>query len=131
MNRVTAFALVIASAAAASGCASTTIIRSTPSGAIVKSTSGVVLGKTPYEWEDTDINGTRHSFIVEAEGREPVTVNIRRDDLNPGRAVGFGLVGFFCPPVWAGLLWAQDYEPYYDVVLPEQGAKTSSYVRAE
>jgi hypothetical protein len=114
MNRI---ALFILSAALFTGCASTTIIRSNPSGATVKDSRGNVLGTTPYEHSDTRMNGHAERFVVELEEHEPRSFTIRRDKVNAGRLVGFGLGGFFAFPVWAGLLWMNDYEDQYRVSL--------------
>lgn len=107
-----AFALFIST-----GCASTTVIRSHPSGAKVRNQSGQVVGKTPYRHEDTAMVNHTEVFTIEKDGYEEEQVVIRRDELNAGRAVGFGLGGFFVWPLWIGLLWTTDYAPAYTTQL--------------
>lgn len=132
MNRI---APVLALLILSSACASQTVIRSNPSGASVKNQYGQVLGKTPYVHEDTEVWNHREHFTLELEGYKPTQLSIKRDDANAGRMIGFGLGGFFFPPIWAGLLWAADYNPAYRIELePASGdvatATTDDYVRA-
>lgn len=105
------------------GCASSTVIRSHPPGATVRSQTGAVLGKTPYVHSDTQIAGHTERLVVEMAGYEDRQIAVSRDDWNTGRLLGFGIAGLFLWPVWAGLLWAQDYPPEYVVELdPEERA---------
>lgn len=125
--------LVIASVIAAfsTGCASSTVIRSFPAGATVKSANGTVLGKTPYSYSDTEMNGHSESFVIEKDGFEDSSVTIRRNKLNGGRAaisVGAGLFTFWG---FAGLLWANDYEPEYQVHLEEQKKSVATLTDAD
>jgi hypothetical protein len=102
------------------GCASSTVIRSFPAGATVKSRNGAVLGKTPYSYSDTEMNGHTESFVVEKDGFEESSVTIRRDKLNGGRAALSVGAGFFTLWGFAGLLWANDYDGEYQVHLEEK-----------
>ncbi|WP_375766690.1 PEGA domain-containing protein [Archangium gephyra] len=101
------------------GCASTTVIRSDPSGATVRSRSGEVLGKTPYEHSDSAMVNHSESFVVELEGYETEYVTIKRDQWNGLRTAGGVIGGLFMPPVFAILLWATDYKEAYQVELRE------------
>ncbi|MFL5320032.1 MAG: hypothetical protein ACJ790_10295 [Myxococcaceae bacterium] len=104
----------------ATGCASSTVLRSYPAGATVKSPSGAILGMTPYSYSDTEMNGHSQTFVIEKEGYEPVAVTVRRDQWNGGRtAISVGAGVFFFWPLF-GLLWAQDYQPEYGVQLQEK-----------
>lgn len=102
------------------GCASSTVLRSYPAGATVKSSNGMVLGKTPYSYSDSEMNGHSASFVVEKEGFAEQSVTIRRDKLNTGRAALSVGVGLFTLWGFAGLLWANDYDSQYEVHLEEK-----------
>lgn len=104
------------------GCASTTVIRSNPSGAKVLSPSGAVLGRTPYHYSDTQPYGSQTRFTLQMDGYERADVVARRETWNVGRTVGFAIGGLLFWPAWAGLIWAQDYQPEYVIDLePEAG----------
>ncbi|ATB27770.1 PEGA domain-containing protein [Melittangium boletus] len=102
------------------GCASTTVIRSDPSGARVKSRSGELLGRTPYEHSDSATVNHTESFVLELEGYAPEYVTIRRDQWNSVRTAGGIVGGLFVFPVFATLFWAADYKPLYSVELREE-----------
>ncbi|MFE8596676.1 peptidase associated/transthyretin-like domain-containing protein [Archangium violaceum] len=101
------------------GCASTTMIRSDPSGATVRTRSGEVLGRTPYEHSDSAMVNHAESFVVDLEGYEPEYVTIKRDQWNGLRTAGGVIGGLFVFPVFATLLWAADYKEAYTVELRE------------
>jgi hypothetical protein len=105
------------------GCASTTMIRTEPLGATVKSRSGEVLGKTPYEHSDSAMINHAESFVLEKEGYEPGYVTIKRDQWNGLRTAGSIIGGLILLPVFGGLLWATDYKPAYHVELKEKPAR--------
>lgn len=122
MLRLTAALLLVV---VTTGCTSSTVIRSSPLGATVRSRYGEVLGKTPYEHSDSAINGHTETFTLEKDGYEPETVTIKRDQWNGLRTAGGIVGGFFVPLVWVSLLWATDYKDGYAVDLqaapePEQ-----------
>jgi hypothetical protein len=120
MHRSSLLALALLAALATSGCASTTVIRSSPMGAAVRGRSGELLGRTPYEHTDASMNGTTVSFTVEAEGYAPEYVTIRRDQSNGGRVAGSILAGILMPPLgFLPLLWSSDYREGYHVELRE------------
>lgn len=112
-------ALLVATIVA--GCASSTVIRSNPPGATVRSNTGAVLGKTPYVHSDTRTVDHHERFTVELDGYETAKLVIRRDQWDTTRTVAFGIGGFFFTPLFVGLLWAQNYPPEHDVELQPQG----------
>lgn len=99
------------------GCASSTVIRSSPSGATVRSRSGEVLGRTPYEYSDSATVNHTESFTLELEGHAPEYVTIRRDQWSGARTAGGIIGGLFVLPVFATLFWAADYRDSYYVEL--------------
>ncbi|HZH79490.1 MAG TPA: PEGA domain-containing protein [Archangium sp.] len=101
------------------GCASTTVIRSDPSGATVKSRSGEVLGRTPYEHSDSATVNHTESFVLELEGYKPQYVTIKRDQWNGARTAGGVIGGLLFFPAFGTLLWATDYKEAYHVELQE------------
>lgn len=117
---------VVALLTFASGCASTTVLKSNPSGATVKSAAGQVLGTTPYKHEDTNHMMEEQKFTLEMEGYAPKPVTLKRDQWNMGRTVGFGLGGILLFPLWAGILWSQDYQPEYVIELDKGEEKTAT-----
>lgn len=102
------------------GCASTTVIRSDPSGATVRTRSGEVLGRTPYEHSDSAMVNHTESFVIDLEGYEPEYVTIKRDQWNGMRTAGGVIGGLFIFPIFATLLWATDYKESYNVELREE-----------
>ncbi|WP_395820834.1 hypothetical protein [Archangium minus] len=101
------------------GCVSTTVIRSDPSGATIKSRFGEVLGRTPYEYSDSATVNHTESFVLELEGYRSEYVTIRRDQWNGARTAGGIIGGLLVFPVFATLLWATDYKEGYYVELRE------------
>ncbi|GHG61927.1 hypothetical protein [Comamonas sp. JC664] len=99
------------------GCASSTVIRSSPSGAKVRSRSGEVLGRTPYEYSDSATVNNTERFTLELEGHAPEYVTIRRDQWSGARTAGGIIGGLFILPVFATLFWAADYRDAYHVEL--------------
>ncbi len=95
---------------AATGCASTTVIESRPSGAKVR-LNGATVGRTPYVHSDTEFSGTAKNFSVEMEGYESRQVVVKRDQWGNGKTVLSIL--FFLP----GLLWSAEYPPQQLVEL--------------
>jgi hypothetical protein len=116
MLRITSAVLLVV---LSTGCASTTVIRSDPSGATVRSRSGEVLGKTPYEHSDSAMVNHTESFVIDLEGHEPEYVTIKRDQWNGLRTAGGVIGGLLVFPVFATLLWATDYKEAYHVELRE------------
>ncbi len=118
MQRLFSVALLIV---LGTGCASSTVIRSKPSGATVTNQYGQVVGKTPYVHEDSEMLQHQERFTLKAPGHKETDVVIRKSKVNAVRVVGFGLPGFLFFPLWAGLLWSTEYPQDYSVELPPQG----------
>lgn len=116
MNRIVS---MIALVAVATGCASSTSIRSYPAGATIRSVSGSVAGVTPYQHSDTNMNGHTETFAIEKEGFETEYVTIRRDQTNGTRMAAGVVGGLLVWPVFGTLLWVNDYRPEYVVRLKE------------
>lgn len=95
--------IVIAIVVLFSGCASSTMIKSVPSGAKVY-INGEPVGTTPYLYTDTKIIFSPINVDIIKEGYKPVYETFRRDEeFNPGTFVG----GIFVWPLW---LWTLDYK---------------------
>lgn len=91
-------------------CASTTMLRSEPSGAKVYMNEEPV-GTTPYSHTDTRIVGSRTEVRMEKEGYRPFTTTlIRNEEVNVGAIIGTVLVLI---PV----LWIMDYKPAHTYEL--------------
>jgi hypothetical protein len=97
-------AVLLASVILFSGCSSSTLIRSSPSGAKVY-LNGEAVGTTPYSHTDTKIVGTTTQVLLEKEGYEPLNVSFSRDEeVDVGAIIG-GV--FFLVP----FLWTMKYKP--------------------
>ena len=118
MHRFTALLLA---AFVATGCASSTVIRSKPSGATVINEYGQEVGKTPYVHEDSEMLQHRERFTLKAPGHQEQQVTIKKSKVNAVRAVGFGLPGILFFPLLGGLLWATEYPEEYNVELKPHG----------
>ena len=93
-----------------SGCASSTMISSIPSGAKVF-INGESVGTTPYLYTDTKIVGSLINVDLIKEGYEPLYTSFTRtEEVNPGAIVG-GV--FFLFP----FLWTMDYKPSHNYEL--------------
>ena len=101
----------------ASGCASTAVIRSNPSGASVR-LNGNIVGRTPYTQTDTDpVFSATKNFTLELPGYHPTTVTASKSDWGNGKTAGFAIGGLFFWPLWGGLFWAPDYVQVPEVQL--------------
>ena len=101
-------------AAAASGCASSTVLQSQPPGARVF-LNGVPVGTTPYAMTDTNIIGTATQVRLEYPGYQPFNAIIARNEqLDPVALV----VGIFVFPV---LLWVMGYQPTHIFAMQPGG----------
>lgn len=90
-----------------SGCASSTMISSIPSGAKVY-INGEPVGTTPYLYTDTKVVGSLINVDLIKEGYEPIYTSFTRtEQINTGALVG----GFFIWPIW---LWTMDYKPTHN-----------------
>lgn len=93
-----------------SGCASSTLITSDPSGAKLF-IDGRHVGATPFIYSDTKIVGSKTTVRLEKEGYEPLnTFFTRTEEVDVGAVVG----GIF---VWPVFLWTMKYYPdhYYEL----------------
>ena len=109
MNRATRRALALLMALTLAGCASTTTIRSKPSGATVYVDNRLV-GVTPCIYSDRRTSFSTVSVRLEKEGYEPVTTVMRRSGGVEYSALFFG--GFIFP-----LFWMMGYRGEYSYVL--------------
>lgn len=97
-------------------CASTTMIRSEPSGAKVYA-DGMLLGKTPLSYSDTKIVGSSTQIKLQKEGCEPTNVLLTRSEkFEIGPCIGgvFVLVPF---------LWVMGYNSDHNYELDCKDAK--------
>jgi hypothetical protein len=104
-------------------CASSTVIRSNPSGAKVF-LDGALVGKTPYTLSDRKIVGSSTSVRLEYPGREPTSFVVSRsEELQVGALVAglFLLVPF---------LWVMGYKSEHTFDLPAQEPGSSEAMRA-
>lgn len=101
---IRATALLLAASILFSGCASTTTIRSNPSGAKVY-LNGEPVGTTPYAHRDTKIVGSTNNVRLEKEGYAPFEASFsRNEEVDVGAVIGG--VFFFFP-----FLWTMKYKP--------------------
>ncbi|MBI3141379.1 MAG: SHOCT domain-containing protein [Bacteroidetes bacterium] len=121
MRKLMAFVLAMALLA---GCASSTMITSTPSEADVY-VNGELKGKTPYKHEDEEIIFTKTRIELRKEGHQNLSTSITRDE---EIMVEPAVVGFFFWPVW---LWVMGYsdEHHYDL-LPNTSASPKGLEKA-
>lgn len=87
-----------------SGCASTTMIESIPSGAKLY-LDGEPVGKTPYPMTDEKIIGSCTSVKIQKENYNPFYTDICRDEEPNYKALVGGL---FFWPIW---FWGMGYKP--------------------
>lgn len=116
MNRIAPLMVLFA---LSTGCASSTMIRSSPSGASVRNQYGRVICITPCEYEDTEAFQHEERFSIEKDGYDTKDIVIRRDKVNGWRTAGFVAGGFLLWPLWIGTPWIFDYDESYKVVLKE------------
>jgi PEGA domain-containing protein len=126
-------ALTVASALVSS-CASTTVIRSNPSGAIVRDIRGQKVGKTPYTYTGTGTINSQETFSLEKPGYEDATVIVKRDQVNGLAVAGWAAGGLLTSwtivglGLFAGILWSADYAPAYNVELEPAPAPAAQAV---
>lgn len=102
--------LLLACSILLSGCASTTVIQSTPAGARVY-LNDIPVGTTPYTHRDTRIVGTSTSLTLEKEGYDPFYTSFsRNEEVDIGAVIG-GI--FFVVP----FLWVMKYKPTHTYEL--------------
>ncbi len=93
-----------------SGCVSSTLIQSNPSGAKLY-VDGTLVGSTPYTHRDTKIVGSNTDIRIVKEGYETLYTSFSRDE---EVAVGPIIAGIF---VWIPLLWVMKYRPMHHYEL--------------
>ncbi len=93
----------------ATGCVSTTVIRTKPSRATV-TLDGEVVGRTPYTVKSSDSSfAPPKVFTLEKAGYEPATVSLAKTEWGAKTAV-VAIVGLFALwPIWITLPWTADY----------------------
>ncbi len=92
------------------GCVSSTVIHSQPSGARLY-LDGESVGKTPYTMSDTKIVGSGTRVKLVAEGFEPFEAILYRNEVfDAGACLG----GLF---IWIPFLWIQGYKPEHNYEL--------------
>lgn len=118
-------AIALAVAVLFSGCASSTMINSSPAGAKVY-INGESVGTTPYLYTDTKILGSVINIDLVKEGYEPLYTSFTRSEqVNAGAIVG-GL--FFLFP----FLWTMEYKPTHNYELvPLAATNQDTQVQSE
>jgi len=92
------------------GCASSTLIRTSPSGAKI-SIDGQAVGNTPYLMKDTKIMGSTTHVKLALEGYETSEIFIyRSEEFQPGACLGGVLVT-------VPFLWLMGYKPEHSYEL--------------
>ncbi|MBP6218221.1 MAG: PEGA domain-containing protein [Oligoflexales bacterium] len=95
-------------------CASTTLIKSEPSGAKVFA-DGALIGKTPVTYSDTKIVGSTTSIRLQKDGCEQQSFNLSRSEkFEVGPCIG----GVFA---WVPFLWVMGYNPEHNYELECKG----------
>jgi hypothetical protein len=98
------FFLLLSGSILLTGCASTTMIQSNPSGAKVY-LNGEPVGVTPYEHRDRKIVGTKTIVKLEKEGYESFNTYFHRaEKVDVGALIGGIFVDF-------PFLWIMKYKP--------------------
>ncbi len=107
-NQITA--VMLSTVILLSSCASTTIIKSSPSGAKLYM-NGEPVGTTPYTHTDTKIVGSTTILKISNEGYEDFNGVLKRDEeVNVGAIIG-GIFLLF------PFLWVMDYKPTHNFDL--------------
>jgi len=112
-------AVLLSIALLVSGCVSTTLIDSYPTGAYLY-LDGEPVGKTPYPMTDSKIIGSCTSVKIEKNNFEPFYTTICRDE-EPDVAAIVG--GFFA---WPLFFWAMKYKPNHIYNLLPEGSRSSA-----
>jgi len=123
MNRTALAVSAVVLLFVSTGCSSTTMIRSRPSGATVRNVRGEKLCKTPCNFSGGGMINSTEMLTLEKEGFEEDTLMVRKDHIN-GLAIA-GLVAGALATSWTlvglGLLvpipWMADFAPAYNVEL--------------
>lgn len=122
LTRITGSILILA--ILASGCASSTVLRTTPAEADVY-VQGQRLGETPYTYSDRKISGASTLVTFKKDGYEAYNTTIRKNKkLNVGALIS-GLLF-----VWP-LFWVLGYDKTYSYNLDEVAVSTQPVAQAE
>jgi len=122
LTRITGSILILA--ILASGCASSTVLRTTPAEADVY-VQGQRLGETPYTYSDRKIFGASTLVTFKKDGYEAYNTTIRKNKkLNVGALIS-GLLF-----VWP-LFWVLGYDKTYSYNLDEVAVSTQPVAQAE
>lgn len=106
-------ALILSTTILLSGCSSTTLFQTSPTGAKLYINDEFV-GNTPYTYSDTKIVGTTTIVKIKAEGYEDFNYVLKRnEEVNVGAIIG----GIF---VLFPFLWVMDYKPTHTFELVPQ-----------
>ena len=97
------------------GCASSTVIKTMPSGAKVKK-DGEIIGTTPYEFWDREHSDYTATYVLSKHGYKDKEVTIKKDVLFVHRII--------VPPI-IGLPWLYGYNPSYFYELEKSGEQTA------
>ena len=102
-------ALALVTAASLAACSSTTVIRTNvPAKVFV---DGALVGQTPFMISDTKIVGSSTAIRLEADGYQPTTIMLNRNEEVDVAAVIGGI--FLLVP----FLWVMGYHPDHAVEL--------------
>jgi len=103
------------------GCASTTVIKSNPTGAKVF-IDGSPVGKTPYTMTDTKTIFSSTSVRLEKPGYEPFSANLPRfEEVDVGPTVGGACLGLTTGIGLIFLLWMGKYKAEHTYDLERRG----------
>lgn len=100
------------------GCASSTVIKTMPSGAKVKK-GGEIIGTTPYEFWDRETSDYTATYALLKQGYKDKEVTIKKNVLYVHR--------IFVPPI-IGLPWLYGYNPSYFYELEKSGEQTAKQI---
>lgn len=100
-------------------CASTTIIKSRPEGAVVY-IDNVRKGVTPLQYSDTAIAGTTKRVVLKKEGYRNFDTLIRKSEFDVGPCIGGVLVLF-------PFIWILGYPGEYEFELEKLEQKQSMF----
>ena len=116
--------LLLAGSILLTGCASTTMIQSTPDGAKVY-LNGEPVGTTPYTHSDTKIVGSTTAVKLEKEGYVPLNTSFTRDEeVDVGAIIG----GFF---VLVPFLWTMKYKPSHTYELTPNSENNQTAIKTQ
>lgn len=110
------FALLVAFSLLFMSCTSTTLIKSTPTGATLY-VEGIKKGVTPVEHTDASVSlfGSKKQIKLEKEGYKTLNDSISKEKFNVGRLIAALFIG---PAIlWFPILWLFDYPEQYQFEL--------------